>query len=194
MADWTSIPWIYRAYSYFNKYYDLSKKEIDINKKDNKLKDLEQKLSTLTNIEIDNSKNYLEMVDFNPYQLYMDASDTSPAPYLEFRYYITNRSIFNLKTRKISMKILVDSYEIGHLDKHREIDIPRQKSVFDKIRLQPLHQNFVTKLKSSKRENKPVTIRLDEIYIDFTGDRKFTKKWERNFDIKVCSEDINVTL
>lgn len=100
MVDWSSIPIIYSVYSHFKKYFDLSEREKALIVKEEKLTKEEQELNKLRTISNENSQNYQSMIDFYPSSLFVDALDSNASPHLGFQFNITNRSIFNFKTKK----------------------------------------------------------------------------------------------
>ncbi|MCZ7394511.1 MAG: hypothetical protein ABOK23_04370 [Candidatus Methanoperedens sp.] len=201
MVDWTSFPIsiIYRVYSYFKKYFDLDKKKNDLDVKEKQLKIWEEELTRLKNISEENSHDYKSMIDFNlhsPYETYIQAGDNVPSPNLEFRFFITNHSLFNLKVKKIHMNLYLENFgELGEINISNVIDLPHQHTHVDRLKYQ-LHPNTINILKSLKREGKKNLLRLNlqQVRIDFDGDMVFSKDWPYNFILEIAMDRVYVTL
>lgn len=195
MVEWSSFPIIsiiYRIYSYFKKYFDLSEREKTLIAKEEQLKNEEGELNKLRTISNENSKNYQSMIDIYPSNLYVIAYDDLPSPHLEFQINFTNRSIFDYKTKHFFMRVLSrdESSEIGQIEISREINLPHQQIASTGFKV-TLHPNFVNKLKLLKKECKSLQIQLLDIKIDLSGDKEFYRGG--TFNLKMPYEEINVT-
>ncbi|MCZ7355805.1 MAG: hypothetical protein O8C66_12025 [Candidatus Methanoperedens sp.] len=206
MVDWTSFPIsiIYRAYSYFKKYFDLNKKENALVAKEVQLNNLEQELTRLKEIRNENLNKYSSMIEFNSMLGVIKAEDNNPSPSLEFTFVILNFSIFDFKTKKITMRAIYEDisgheYELGTpIPAIEEMEVTHQQHSKNSAKLQPLHTNFITILKSLKKESKKnsIRIRLNDVKIDFIGDKQLSKSWGYNtyFELEIPIKDIHVTL
>ncbi|MFZ2412061.1 MAG: hypothetical protein WAW23_10855 [Candidatus Methanoperedens sp.] len=198
MVGWESIPVIYRVYSYFKKYLDLNEREKSLVAKEEQLKNRDQEIARLRNISEENSKNLISMIDFDPNytnDIYIQAGDNNPSPHLEMKFSITNRSLFDLKVKKIHIRIYLDSVgEVGEINEFNEMNLPHQQIVSDRLKLQ-LHPNFINILKSLKKEGKKNLLRfnLSDVQIDFEGDRKFRKPWQYNFSLELPIDKVYVS-
>ncbi|CAG0969900.1 hypothetical protein METP2_01329 [Methanosarcinales archaeon] len=192
MVGWESIPIVYRAYSYIKNYIDLNRKEKNLVVKEEQLKKMEQELTDLRVIIKENSSNYESMIEPSFHNGFIRAEDTFPAPYLEVRYAITNRSIFDFKIKRISMTIVDQNsgYTLGQIETPKNIDLPHQRTINDQSQLQ-LHPNFISQLKSIKKEGKSLYITLEAVKIDLIGYKGFTKSYG-NSQFKVPTDDIRV--
>ncbi len=190
MVGWESIPIFYKIYSYFKKHIDLNEREKALIAKEDKLKKEEQDLNKLRIISNENSQNYQSMIDFYPSSLNVDAFDSTASPYLGFQFKITNRSIYDLKTKQFFMRTIgYDGSEIGQIEIPRKIDLPHQQIVTTDFKVS-LHPNFITKLKLLKKEGKPLQFQLYDIKIDFTGEKEFYRRDSLN--LKIPCDEINV--
>ncbi|MFA4957577.1 MAG: hypothetical protein WC556_11480 [Candidatus Methanoperedens sp.] len=192
MVGWESIPIFYRVYSYFKKYIDLKERENILVAKDEQLKKKERELTNLREISEENSLNYESMIELSFHDGYIRAEDTFPAPYLEIKYSITNRSIFDFKTERISMNIIDHNtgHKLGQIETPKNIKLPHQQTLHDQSMLQ-LHPNFISQLKSIKKEGRSLYITLEGVKIDFTGYKDFSKSYG-NLRFIVPADDIIV--
>jgi hypothetical protein len=196
MVDWVSIPIIKQTISglsHLKKYFDLNAKE-------KQLKNWEQDLKRLRYISEENSKNFISMIDFKLHKVFdvsIHAQDHEISPDLKFNFSITNHSIFDFKTKKISLLINYEGSELGRIEISKEIDLPHQQTQYDRAKLDKLHPNFINRLKSLKKEGHTNSLKIvmSEIEIDFIGDKEFRKSWENSvFELEIPIEKIYVTL
>ncbi len=192
MVGWESIPIIYRVHSLFKKYIDLKEREKILVAKDEQLKKWEQELANLRQISEENSRNYESMIELSFHDGYIRAEDTYPAPYLEVRYSVTNHSIFDFKTERISMTIIDHNtgHKLGQIETPKKIELLHQRTLHDQSMLQ-LHPNFISQLKSIKKEGRSLYITLESVKIDFTGYKEFYKSYG-NLRFIVPADDIRV--
>lgn len=150
-----------------------------------------RELKRLWMIRNENSHDYEKMIDFYPYDPYINAVESGSSQYLDFRYCITNHSIFDFQTRKISMKILNqhNGSDIDKVDEPTEIDLPHQQTVKNSLR-RKIDSNFITKLKSLKNECKPQNIILEDVKIYLIG--KEVPKSCGSFTLKIPPHEINL--
>ena len=199
MVGWESIPILYSGYSYLSKVFNLNERENTLVKKEEKLKKREQELSNLEKIKEENSTQYESMIDLAINHLnntYIDANDNTPSPKLEFSVLITNRSLFDLKVKKINMKVnLEHSGVLGDIETHKLLDLPHQQNISHHLELQ-LHPNTINILKSIKKDNKENLVKfvLRNITMDFEGEIEFTKHMPYNLELHIPVENVYVSL
>lgn len=206
MVDLASFPIsiIYRAYSHFKKYFDLKEKDKNLIAKEEQLKNWEQELTRLKEISKENLNKYSSMIEFNSMEGVIKAEDNNPSPSLEFTFLILNFSIFDFKTKKITMRAIYEDIsgrecELGTpIPAIEEMEVTHQQHSNNSAKLQPLHTNFITLLKSLKKEGKKnsIRIRLKDVKIDFIGDKQFPKSWgyDTYFELEIPIKNIHVTL
>ncbi|PWB50646.1 MAG: hypothetical protein C3F06_11270 [Candidatus Methanoperedenaceae archaeon] len=191
MVDLSSLPIIKQIismFSYLHKYFDLNAKE-------KRLKKWEDELSNLKKISEENSNNYKSMVDFNIIDPNIQAGDNEPSPHLQFTYYISNRSIFDLKIKKIRIKLYLNNYgELGVVNGSDIFDLPHQQKHHDQYELQ-LHSNTIEILKKLKKEDSRNSIEIEfrDIKLDFEGDKVFSTS-PHSFRFEMPMKKINVTI
>ena len=130
-------------------------------------KDKERELSEAEIIYNENITNYEGMVviiRFEEPRLYQEAS----LPYLDFKYYIINRGVFNVDA---DIKLIVEEYDnqyqLGE-NSSGKINIPRQSYGSTNIKIQPIPQKFIDEL--SRKGN--LTLRT-KLKTHVTGYREF---------------------
>ena len=199
MVGWESIPILYSGYSYLSKVFNLNERENTLVKKEEKLNKREQDLSNLEKIKEENNTQYESMIDFvlnDAHRNYIHASDRVPSPKLEFSVLITNRSLFDLKVKKIHIKINLEHFgDLETLETHELLFLPHQQNNIHRLESQ-LHTNAINILKSIKKENKENLIKftLRDIEIDFEGDKEFTKRVPYNLELHIPVENVSVSL
>ena len=199
MVGWESIPIIYSGYSYFKKVFNLNEKENTLVEKEEKLNKREQELSNLEKIKEENNIQYESMIDFilnHNDRVYIHAGDSVPSPKLEFSVLITNRSLFDLKVKKIHMKIHLEHFgDLENIETSELLNLPHQQMINHRLELQ-LHTNAINILKSIKKEGKENIVKfvLRDVKIDFEGEKEFTKQGPYNLDLEIPVERISVSL
>ena len=198
MVGWESIPIVYNGYSYFRKVLNLKEKENNLVEKEEKLKKHEQELSNLKKIKDENNAQYESMIDFtiNQNYIYIHAGDNVPSPNLEFNILITNRSLFDLKVKKMNMGIILNGFgDLKDIDESESLDLPHQQNLNHQLHLQ-LHPNTINILKSMKKEGKINIVRfvIKNVKIDFEGEKEFTKRWGNTFYLEIPVDNVSVSL
>ncbi|MDP3103521.1 MAG: hypothetical protein Q8M95_02820 [Candidatus Methanoperedens sp.] len=199
MVDLSSIPIIsiiYRMYYYFKEYFDLNKRKNVLVAKEEQLKNWEQELTRLKEISKENANYYISMIEFNTIEGVIKAEDQTPSPSLEFTFLIFNLSIFDFKTKKITMRATYEGYDLGTpIPTIEEMEVTHQQRSNNSAKLQ-LHTHFITSLKSLKKEGKKnsIIICLTDVKIDFIGDIQFQKSWGNTyFELEIPMDRIYVT-
>jgi len=138
-------------------------------------------LPRLRKVSEENSQNFSSMIDFNiDYSIFQNGTypfvDTIVSnPYFQFRYSITNHSIYDFKIDKIDMQILYQNDKLGSPITEEGLDLPHQRTIFSEAKLEKLHSNFINKLKIEKKEKEKLFFNIDNIKIYFIRDKKFHK-------------------
>lgn len=133
-----------------------------------------RELSRLWTICAENSRDYESMIRFRPERGSIEAEDSNLfAPYLQLDFSITNFSIFDLKTKEVTIKAFYNHSELDPIIAEGR-DVPHQQ-VINYIAKSRLHTNFINILKSLKKDSKnnSIQINLQNVRIDFIGDKKF---------------------
>jgi len=200
MVEWTlSIPIVKNIYQYYKKYIDLKEREKSLSVNEERLKVREQELIHLRKISEENLSNYESMIDFHLFNIndiYIQAGDNVPSPHLEFSFYISNRSLFDLKINKIYMRVHLDNFgELGEINTYDVIDLPHQQILVNPLKLQ-LHSNAINILKSLKKDGKMNLLRLKlmNIRIDFGGERVFSTPDSYGFYLEIPIDKVYVSL
>ncbi|MFZ3167498.1 MAG: hypothetical protein WA130_07765 [Candidatus Methanoperedens sp.] len=199
MVGWESIPIVYRTYSYIKNYIDLNEREKALVIEQEQLKEQKLEIAELKEIFDENTKNFSSMIDFNLHNIndiYINAGENVPSPNLEFSFFISNRSLFDFKVKKISMKIDLENFgELGEINTSDIIDLAHQQIHIDRLKLQ-LHPHTIIIFKSLKKESKKTLLKitLRNIKIDFEGDKEFSKPWPYGFKIEIPMDKVNVSL
>lgn len=172
-----------------------------INLFENKEREL-NKIEIIYNENITNYEGMVVIIRFDEPILYTEAS----LPYLEFKYYIINRGVFDIN---VEIRLLIEEssnqYQLGEKLSDK-INIPRQTYGSTNIRIQPISQDFIDELSrkgniqlrinsrahiSGYREfyvPSPNSFRLDSITL-FSND-KIQNKLFRDFKEKIHIDDI----
>ncbi len=200
MVEWTfSIPIIKNIFQYYKKHIDLKEREKSMIVEEKRLNVWEQELIRLKKIKEENSGNYVSMIDFNFFNIndiYIQAGDNVPSPHLEFSFYISNRSLFDLKVNKIYMVFYLEDFgELGEINTSDVLDLPHQQILIDRLKLQ-LHSNAINILKSLKKDGKKnlLRLKLTKMKIDFGGDREFSKPDPYGFNLEIPMDKVYVSL
>jgi hypothetical protein len=148
----------------------------------------------------ENSQNYRSMIEFRPSRGSIRGENSNISPYMEFSFSISNFSIFDFESNSISMDVVYNNnilktltnadMELSHMKIHH------QGYNANHVRIQPLSNHFIDMLKKIKAEGieRSVTIELQNLKIDFIGDREFRKSWHNGFKLEISMESIRVTL
>lgn len=186
--------------AYFKNLFGLKtkiKKLFDIIKQ---FKVFLRQLHRLWTICGENSQNYRSMIEFCPYRGSIRGEDSNISPYMEFSFSISNFSMFDFETNSIGMDVVYNDNILKTItDADIELlhmEVPHQEHNSNHVKIQPLSKNFIDRLKKLKAEGKEcsVTIDLQNLKIDFIGDREFRKSWHDVFKLEIPMESISVTL
>lgn len=147
-------------------------------------------LPILWAINTENSNNYEKMIDFKIYQSSIITS-ASGSPYLDIYYYISNRSIFDFKIKKIFMEIYDnESSYAGKIETSKQFELSHQQIVSNNLKSDLLNINF-EKLKLTKKECKSLEIDFKDVKIDLTGYKDFCVSYG-SFPMMISPARINI--
>ncbi len=171
----------------------------------NKIKQLMvflRELPRLWRISDENSRNYESMIDFKiDHSIFIDsissydfikAGDNISSPRLNFKYLITNYSIFDFEIQKIDMQIRYNNDDLGSPVTTEGFVLPHQKIISGEAKLEQLHPNFISKLKIEIIGKEKLFFDIRNVNIFLTGDKEFHKPCG-NFMLEIPIKRVNVS-
>ncbi|HLB70077.1 MAG: hypothetical protein OIN88_06750 [Candidatus Methanoperedens sp.] len=152
-----------------------------------------QEAPRLWTICAENSRNYRSMIIFRPERGSIEAEDSNLSPYLRLDFSIANFSIFDFKTKEVSIKASYNRSELDPIVTEGK-DVLHQQ-VTNYTAKSKLHEHFIKILKSLKKEgkNNSIELNLQNVKLDFIGDKEFRIPYG-DFILEIPMNAVHVTL